>query len=69
MAGPQRFYHIYELSTQRWNLQDYDHWDRSFRENFYQKEANTENNFIDLGRVLGALKDSKRNQLFQLCGH
>jgi hypothetical protein len=68
MAGPQRFYHIYELSTQRWNLQDYDNWDRSFRENFYQEDANTENNFIDLGRVLGALKDTKRKQLFELCG-
>lgn len=68
MAGPQRFYHIYELSTQRWNLQDYDSWDQQFRQNFAQEEANTENNFIDLGRVIGALKDGKRNQLFELCG-
>lgn len=68
MAGPQRFYHIYELSTQRWNLQDYDNWDNSFRQNFYQEEANTETNFIDLGRVIGAMKDAKRRQLFELCG-
>jgi predicted ATPase len=67
MAGPQRFYHVYELSTQRWNLQDYDNWDNSFRQNFNQEEANTESNFIDLGRIIGALKDAKRNRLFELC--
>lgn len=68
MAGPQRFYHVYELSTQRWNVQDYDSWDNSFRQNFYQEDANTETNFIDLGRVIGALNDSKRQELFELCG-
>lgn len=68
MAGPQRFYHIYELATQRWNLSDYDNWDRDFRTNFDQEAANTETNFIDLGRVLGALKDTKRHELFELCG-
>lgn len=68
MAGPQRFYHIYELSTQRWNPQDYDSWDHSFRQNFNQEEANTETNFIDLGRVIGALSDGKRQRLFELCG-
>lgn len=68
MAGPQRFYHIYELTTQRWNPQDYDHWNDSFRQNFYQEEANTETNFIDLGRVVSALNDEKRQMLFELCG-
>lgn len=68
MAGPQRFYHVFELSTQRWNLQDYDNWDNQFRQNFSQEDANYEQNFIDLGRILGALQDAKRNQLFELCG-
>jgi len=67
MAGPQRFYHVFELSTQRWNLQDYDSWDHQFRHQFSHEETNTEHNFIDLGRVLGSLKDKKREQLFSIC--
>ncbi len=67
MAGPQRFYHVFELSTQRWNVQDYDSWDNQFRHQFNYEETNTEHNFIDLGRVLGSLKDYKREQLFEIC--
>lgn len=68
MVGPQRFYHVFELATQRWNNQDYDQWDSSFRQNFDQEEANTEHNFIDLGRIIGGLTDKKRQKLFDLCG-
>ena len=68
MAGPQRFYHIYELATQRWNPNDYDNWENQFRQQFDQEEFNHEVNYIDLGRVIGSLNDIKRKILFDLCG-
>lgn len=67
LVGPQRFYHIAELATQRFNEQDYANWDAQFRSNAANKEYNFEQNFIDLGRILGGLKDVERNQLFELC--
>lgn len=68
MAGPQRFYHITELSTRRFNRDDYDHWESNFRQQSQQNELNYEQNFIDLGRIIGSLKDEKRQKLFKLAG-
>src|SRR5438552_1161001 len=68
MAGPTRFYHVAELSTQRFNVADYDGWESQFVQNSFNKEYNYEQNFIDLGRIVGSLKDVRRNQLFELCG-
>lgn len=68
MAGPQRFYHVYELSTQRFNASDYDSWDNTFSSQFANEDFNYEQNYIDLGRIIGGLKDTKRKSLFDLCG-
>jgi predicted ATPase len=68
LVGPQRFYHIIELATQRWDDGDYQNWENQFRNNAQNKEFNFEQNFIDLGRILGGLKDSERDKLFKLCG-
>ena len=68
MVGPQRFYHVHEISTQRFNPQDYDSWDSQFRSHAQNEEYNYEQNYIDLGRILGGLRDVKRNALFELCG-
>jgi predicted ATPase len=68
MVGPQRFYHVYELSTQRYALTDYDNWNNQAKAHIGNEETNHEQNYIDLGRILGSLKDAKRNKLFSLCG-
>lgn len=68
LVGPQRFYHITELASQRFPDTDYDNWDSQFRSNASNKEYNFEQNFIDLGRILGNMKDLERIQLFELCG-
>lgn len=68
MAGPQRFYHVTELSTQRFNRADYDQWESSFQSQAQQNIFNYEQNFIDLGRIIGGLKDNKRQKLFKLAG-
>lgn len=68
MAGPQRFYHVTEIATQRFNPHDYDNWHSSFVDQANNEEHNHEHNFIDLGRIIGGLKDEKRNKLFALCG-
>jgi AAA domain, putative AbiEii toxin, Type IV TA system len=68
MAGPQRFYHITELATQRYNVTDYDSWHHSFVSQSQNEEHNHEQNLIDLGRIIGGLKDAQRTKLFELCG-
>jgi predicted ATPase len=68
MAGPQRFYHVFELATQRFNTSDYDNWNHNFASQFYNEEHNFEQNTIDLGRIISALKDTKRKALFEICG-
>jgi hypothetical protein len=68
MAGPQRFYHVTEIATQRFNKSDYDSWNNDFITQSRNEEHNYEHNFIDLGRIIGGLKDTKRNQLLELCG-
>ncbi len=68
MAGPQRFYHITELATQRFNRSDYDSWEENFKTQVQQDQLNYEHNFIDLGRIIGGLRDEKRQRLFKLAG-
>lgn len=68
LVGPQRFYHITELATQRFSEDDYNSWENQFRSNAANKEYNFEQNYIDLGRILGGLKDKGREKLFALCG-
>lgn len=68
MAGPQRFYHVTELPTQRFNRSDYDDWDNNFRSQSQQNQVNYEHNVIELGRIIGGLKDDKRQKLFKLAG-
>lgn len=68
MVGPQRFYHVHELATQNFSKNDYDSWESQSQSNFRRKDVNTEQNFIDLNRIVGGLKDKQRNKLFKLCG-
>ncbi|ALH82807.1 AAA family ATPase [Sphingopyxis macrogoltabida] len=67
MAGPHRFYHVTEIATQRFNPNDYDSWHSSFVNEANNAEHNYEHNYIDLGRIIGGLKDVKRAKLFKLC--
>lgn len=68
LVGPVRFYHIYHLSTQYQTDQDYDNVEAQFLNDRRSSPYNSEQNYIDLGRIIASLNDSKRNMLLELCG-
>ena len=67
MMGPQRFYHVHEIPTEKTNQSDYDNADGSFRNEFGNIQFNHENNRIELRKIIVNLNDKKRKKLFDLC--
>lgn len=69
MAGSQRFYHVYELNTQRYESKYYDDLERQYHQERTNESYNYEHNYIDLGRIIGGLKDTRRDEHFEICGN
>jgi predicted ATPase len=67
-VGTNRFYHVYHLSTGVRQANELDQFESNFQSQFHDDSHNHEQNVFDLGRILQGLKDSRRNQLFELCG-
>jgi predicted ATPase len=67
-VGTNRFYHVYHLSTGLRQANELDQFESSFNSQFHDDSHNHEQNVFDLGRILQGLKDTRRNQLFELCG-
>jgi predicted ATPase len=67
-VGTNRFYHVYHLSTGLRQTNELDQFESNFRSQFNDDSHNHEQNVFDLGRILQGLKDTRRNQLFELCG-
>ena len=68
LIGPNRFYHVYHFSSGVTNPNEIDEFENQFRQSFAQEQHNHENNFLDLNRIITGLKNSRRKQLFELCG-
>jgi predicted ATP-dependent endonuclease of OLD family len=68
MIGTNRFYHVYHISTAITDPRQADNWENQFSSQFNQEDHNYEQNFFDLNSVITSLKDSQRNELFDLCG-
>lgn len=68
MIGTNRFYHVYHITTAITDPRQADNWENQFSSQFNQEEYNYEQNFFDLNSVITSLKDSQRNELFNLCG-
>lgn len=68
MAGPQRFYHIYHISTQDRQPNEFDQHETNFNNQFSDTRINHEQNYIDLGRIIANMNDKKRDSLFEVCG-
>jgi hypothetical protein len=66
MVGANRFYHIYLLSTMLRDPNEVDQWENTFLQQFADPQYNYEQNYIDLGRILMGLNDSRRESLFAL---
>jgi len=67
-VGTNRFYHVYHLSTGLRQANELDQFESSFQNQFHDDSHNHEQNVFDLGRILQGLKNTRRNQLFDLCG-
>lgn len=67
-VGTNRFYHVYHLSTGLRDSNELDQFENTFHSHFNDESHNHEHNVFDLGRILLGLKDSRRAQLFELCG-
>jgi predicted ATPase len=67
-VGTNRFYHVYHLSTGLRDSNELDQFESTFNSHFNDESHNHEHNVFDLGRILQGLKDSRRDQLFELCG-
>lgn len=67
-VGTNRFYHVYHLSTGLRDSNELDQFESNFHSHFNDESHNHEHNAFDLSRILQGLKDSRRDQLFELCG-
>lgn len=68
MVGTNRFYHVYHFNTALRDPNELDQFESQFQSNCWSEQFNYEQNFIDLNRIIVGLSDSKRNELFDLCG-
>lgn len=62
-----RFSHVDVLNTRNLDRNENRHYYDNFMQNFYTSRQNTENNEMQLERVITSLKDGPRNKLFELC--
>lgn len=67
-VGTNRFYHVYHLSTGLRQANELEQFENNFSNQFNDESHNHEQNVFDLGRILQGLRDTRRNQLFELCG-
>lgn len=66
--GANRFYHVYHFSTGMRDPNELESYENAFHSQFNQEEYNHENNPMDLNRIIMGLSDTRRAQLFSLCG-
>lgn len=69
LIGPNRFYHVYHFSSAIRNANEVDEFENQFNQTFAQEQHNHETNFLDLNRVIVGLSNSRRDQLFEICGN
>ena len=68
LIGPNRFYHVYHFNSGVRSPTELDEFERQFNQTFSDEHHNHENNFFDLNRIIIGLSNTKRAQLFELCG-
>jgi predicted ATPase len=66
--GTNRFYHVYRFSTGLREPNELDQLESSFQSNYQQEDYNYEQNVFDLNRIIIGLSDTRRSELFSLCG-
>jgi predicted ATPase len=68
MLHPQRFYHVPKFGPADKDPNELNNLESNFSTQFSQPEFNHEQNYLDFGRVVTNLSDSKRSNLFALAG-
>ncbi len=68
VVGTNRFYHVYHFTTALKERNELDQFESNFSSQFNNEQYNFEQNFIDLNKIITILSDTRRDQLFQLCG-
>ncbi len=68
LIGPNRFYHVYHFSSGLRDPNQLDQFENQFNQSFSQDQHNHEQNFFDLNQIIIGLNNTRRSELFELCG-
>lgn len=67
LIGCNRFSHVDVLNTRQIDQHEHRRYYDNFIQNFYTSRQNTENNELQLQRIITGLKDHQRKKLFDVC--
>jgi predicted ATPase len=67
-VGTNRFYHVYHFTSGIREPNELDQLESTFHSHFNDERHNYEQNAFDLSRIIIGLSDTRRTELFALCG-